>query len=101
VRLRNDVPIAHITEDQCFEIVDREIGWHPAIYDIRDEATGKRLFTHNNCLPCKNMTKKQLEAVAKYFPKYYARAMTMATRIGSYWGRRNGAANACDLCRFD
>jgi hypothetical protein len=47
------------------------------------------------------MTKKQLEAVAKYFPKYYARAMTMATRIGSYWGRRNGAANACDLCRFD
>jgi 3'-phosphoadenosine 5'-phosphosulfate sulfotransferase (PAPS reductase)/FAD synthetase len=94
-------PIAHLTEDDCYRIVDREIGWHPPIYDIRDEK-GRRVFTHNNCLPCKNMTRRQLEAVREHFPAYYERAMKMACRIGRTWGRKKDeAGDPCALCTFD
>jgi hypothetical protein len=94
-------PIAHLTEDDCFRIVDKEIGWHPAIYDIRDPK-GKRVFTHNNCLPCKNMTKKQLQSVKEHFPKKYTRAQAMACRIGNYWGRKGEqSGDPCSLCQFD
>lgn len=94
-------PIAHLTEEQCFEIVDREIGWHPPIYDIRDEK-GRRAFTHNNCLPCKNMTRKQLASVAEHYPDHYQRAMRMACRIGNYWGRKKDQpADPCSVCSFD
>ena len=94
-------PIAHLTDDQCFELVDREIGWHPSIYDIRDE-NGKRVFTHNNCLPCKNMTVRQMKNVAVYFPRYADRAEAMAQRIGNFWGRRaDQAGDPCALRTFD
>ncbi len=94
-------PIAHMTEEQCFELVDREIGWHPPIYDIRDRK-GKRVFTHNNCLLCKNMTLKQIKGVARYYPDYYAESIAMAQRIGNYWGRPSEyPADPCALCVFD
>jgi 3'-phosphoadenosine 5'-phosphosulfate sulfotransferase (PAPS reductase)/FAD synthetase len=94
-------PIGHYTEEDCFSIVDREIGWHPPIYDLRD-AKGKRLFTHNNCLPCKNMNSRQLQAVADHFPKYWNRAKAMADRINNYWGRdAEFAPDPCSLCTFD
>jgi hypothetical protein len=94
-------PIAHLTEEWCFEVVDREIGRHPPIYDIRDER-GRRVFTHNNCLPCKNMTKRQLEAVAEHYPGQYGRAMRMACRIGNYWGRKSDhPGDPCSVCSFD
>lgn len=94
-------PIASMTEAECFEIVTREIGWYPPLYDIRDEA-GKLIFKHNNCLPCKNMTLPQLRAVAKHYPKQWARATAMAERIGNYWGRGTEyKADPCALCVFD
>jgi hypothetical protein len=93
-------PIANLSEEDCFALVRREIGWYPPIYDIREN--GKRVFSHNNCLPCKNMTLKQLRAVAKYYPRYFERAMRMAERIGNYWGRPSEyAGDPCALCVFD
>lgn len=91
-------PILEFTEADCFEIVDRVIGWHPSIYDIREG--GKRVFTHNNCLPCKNMSKKQLQAVGRYFPQYARRAEQTAASIpGAYWGRDDvPEIFKCDTC---
>ena len=94
-------PIASMTEEQCFEITTREIGWYPPIYDIRD-AKGRRMFTHNNCLPCKNMTLRQLRAVSEHFPGHYKRAMAMARRINNYWGRDpEWTGDPCSACNFD
>lgn len=94
-------PIAHMSEADCFSIVEREIGWHPAIYDITD-ARGRRVFTHNNCLPCKNMTLPQIRAVGEHFPEHYRRAVEMAERIGNYWGRPSEyAGDPCAVCAFD
>ena len=49
-------PISNKQNEWCFEIVKKEIGWYPKIYDIKD-SSGNRIFPHNNCLPCKNMQK--------------------------------------------
>lgn len=91
-------PILEFTESDCFEIVDRVIGWHPAIYDIKEN--GKRVFTHNNCLPCKNMSAKQLAAVGRYFPQYARKAEQTAAAIpGAYWGRADvPEIFKCDVC---
>jgi 3'-phosphoadenosine 5'-phosphosulfate sulfotransferase (PAPS reductase)/FAD synthetase len=59
-------PILEWSKQDCLDYVKKIIGWYPAIYDIKDE-NGKDLFSHNNCLPCKNMHPKQLALVAKYF----------------------------------
>jgi 3'-phosphoadenosine 5'-phosphosulfate sulfotransferase (PAPS reductase)/FAD synthetase len=29
-------PISHFSDEECFRLVDQEIDWHPAIYDIRN-----------------------------------------------------------------
>ncbi len=94
-------PIAHLTNDDCFEIVRKEIGWYPGIYDIFEN--GKRVFSHNNCLPCKNMHVKDLQAVAKYYPDYWRKADDLAGRIGSYWGRSEEMKDFdgdCQWCAF-
>jgi 3'-phosphoadenosine 5'-phosphosulfate sulfotransferase (PAPS reductase)/FAD synthetase len=94
-------PLLEFTEKDCFEIVDRVIGWHPAIYDITEN--GKRVFTHNNCLPCKNMTRKQLQAVGRYFPQHAIEAQRTADLIpGAYWGRDDvPEVFKCDVCERD
>ena len=79
-------PIGEFTDEWCFEIVDRNIGWHPKIYDLKD-ANGKRLFKHNNCLPCKNMTTEEMELVKEYYPEYHKDAMSLSARLQKYWGR--------------
>lgn len=83
-------PILEWSNEDCFKIVKECIGWYPPIYDIK-EKRGKRtlrVFSHNNCLPCKNMTTNQLANVAKYYPSYAARAQETAAKIpGAYWGR--------------
>jgi 3'-phosphoadenosine 5'-phosphosulfate sulfotransferase (PAPS reductase)/FAD synthetase len=79
-------PIGSKSNEWCFEIVDREIGWHPAIYDIRD-SKGNRVFTHNNCLPCKNMQKDDFEEVKTYYPEYWDGAMKLSEDLQLYWGR--------------
>lgn len=93
----SEYPILEMTDANCFEIVKEQIGWYPAIYDITEN--GKRVFRHNNCLPCKNMHTNQFESVAKYFPKHASRAEQTAKKLGSYWGRDAVAdVFACDVC---
>lgn len=91
-------PILRMSDEDCFSVVKETIGWYPAIYDIREQ--GKRVFTHNNCLPCKNMTSKQLVNVGKYFPAYAERAAETARQIpGGYWGRDDVPdVFKCDVC---
>ncbi len=90
-------PISHYTNEECFEIVKRHIGWYPAIYDIMEN--GKRVFTHNNCLPCKNMTTKQMQKVEMYFPTYWNKANELTCEIGQHWGREaDTAINVCKVC---
>jgi len=104
-------PIREFNDDWCFEIVDRHIGWHPAIYDIKDD-TGKRLFTHNNCLPCKNMYVKDMVNIQSHFPDYMAKATITANKLKKYWGRNAedyytqfGREDLnipqCEICQFD
>ena len=106
-------PIAHLSNDDCFEIVDREIGWHPAIYDIRDPRTGKRVFNHNNCLPCQKGdgflddsgdSSGYYTNVEMYFPEYFEKARVTAEKTGSYWGRKqrddNPDLGGCPICEL-
>lgn len=95
---KNQYPILEMSDGDCFTLVKNTIGWYPAIYDIKEN--GKRMFTHNNCLPCKNMHGYQLERVAKYFPKYAERAMQTAAKIpNAYWGRDDVPdVFKCDVC---
>jgi len=105
--------ISDKSNEWCFQIVKNAIGWYPAIYDIKYK--GKRLFTHNNCLPCKNFTKEQFELVEIYYPKYYQTAQELADRLSQFWGRKEvdfyttfGRADdelkespGCQICLFD
>lgn len=109
--MTKEFPIQLLDDEWCFEIVDRVIGWHPAIYDMRDEK-GKRLFMHNNCLPCKNMYVKDMVAVKEHFPDYMARADDLSKKLNAYWGRDADAyytefgredyePGQCETCSFD
>lgn len=97
-------PISHITEADCFALVDREIGWHPAIYDTCEH--GKRVFRHNNCLPCKNMqghlngaeATEDFLAVQRYYPDYFKAAQKLACELDAYWGRDGDFDGYCKLC---
>lgn len=94
-------PIAHLSDSDCIVLVLGEIGWMPKIYGIYEN--DKRVFKHNNCLPCKNMHTKDLEAVEKYYPEYWRRAAEMAQRIDSYWGRPEELQDwdgDCQWCAF-
>lgn len=84
--LEKQYPIGEFTDEWCFEMALKHIGWYPAIYDIKDE-NGKRVFKHNNCLPCKNMSTKDMEAVKKHYPEYHNRAMQLSAELGKHWGR--------------
>lgn len=108
--LEKHYPIGEFTDEWCFEIVDRNIGWHPKIYDIKDE-NGKRLFKHNNCLPCKNMTVEEMEIVKEYYPELHQKAMDLSVRLQKYWGRDAdkfystfgrdlGQPTTCETCRW-
>ncbi len=96
-------PILEWSKQDCLDYVKKIIGWYPAIYDLKDEK-GKDLFSHNNCLPCKNMHPRQLALVAKHFPEHTRKAKETASAIpGAYWGRENVPdVFKCDVCeRFD
>lgn len=91
-------PVLEWSKQDCLDYVKKVIGWYPAIYDIKDE-NGKDVFSHNNCLPCKNMHPKQLQNVAKYYPEYAKKAQATADAIpGAYWGREDIGVFACDVC---
>lgn len=92
-------PVLEWSKQDCLDYVKAVIGWYPAIYDIKDE-NGKDVFSHNNCLPCKNMHPKQLKMVAKYYPDYARKAEKTAAAIpGAYWGREDiPEVFKCDVC---
>lgn len=92
-------PVLEWSKQDCLDYVKSVIGWYPPIYDIKDE-NGKDVFSHNNCLPCKNMHPKQLQNVARYFPEYAREAQRTADAIpGAYWGREDvPEVFACNVC---
>ena len=98
--LKKSFPISDKDDQWCFDIVKMEIGWYPKIYDIKLKVRGKmkRIFSHNNCLPCKNMDEKQLKQVKKYYQEYYEKAMNLSNKIGAYWGRKD--QGTCAVCEF-
>jgi 3'-phosphoadenosine 5'-phosphosulfate sulfotransferase (PAPS reductase)/FAD synthetase len=108
--LQKNYPIGEFTDDWCFTIVKKHIGWYPAIYDIVD-AEGNRVFAHNNCLPCKNMYPKDINAVEQHYPDYHWKAMQLSSELGRYWGRDEaefyttfgrflGQDTTCETCKF-
>lgn len=104
-------PISDKDNEWCFSIVKRDIGWYPKIYDIKKN--GKRVFHHNNCLPCKNMNIKDFALVKKHYPEYWERAHELSEKLSLYWGRSEkdfyttfGRKNqpdgqTCSVCAFD
>ena len=93
-------PITTMTDDDCISICEKEIGWIPDIYKIREN--GKRVFKHNNCLPCKNMHDYEMKKVKQYFPDKYKRALQTAKDLGQHWGRGAEIDELiCPTCDWD
>ncbi len=64
----------------------------------------KRVFGHNNCLPCKNMQGWELALVECFYPALYNQAMQTACKLNKYWGRKKHYSNentSCTWCAFD
>jgi 3'-phosphoadenosine 5'-phosphosulfate sulfotransferase (PAPS reductase)/FAD synthetase len=108
-----DFPIANQENEWCFQIVKKELGWYPKIYDIKDHK-GNRIFPHNNCLPCKNMQSNDFDKVKQYFPDYWEKAVALSNELQKHWGRdkvefytKFGRDNLglepqpCEVCAFD
>lgn len=105
-------PISFQENEWCFQLVKKEIGWFPEIYNIKDRK-GKRVFPHNNCLPCKNMQTKDFDNVNVYFPEYWNDAMELSEDLKKHWGRYGAEFytkfgrdlgqldQPCEHCAFD
>jgi 3'-phosphoadenosine 5'-phosphosulfate sulfotransferase (PAPS reductase)/FAD synthetase len=134
-------PILQEDNEWCFSTVENEIGFYPAIYDLKwnDQkfiqfvtdnlhrfgevaqdslkkkfGKDKRVFTHNNCLPCKNMQLDDLLAVEYFYPEHFENAMRLSTDLKKYWGRSEKDfyttfgrpdlgldKQPCEVCAFD
>lgn len=93
-------PIVTMTDQECLDLCEQEIGWVPAIYKL--ERDGKRIFSHNNCLPCKNMHDYQMKDVKDYFPEYYAPAEDLMRELNAHWGRKDEIDELmCPHCDWD
>lgn len=62
----------------------------------------RRVFKHNNCLPCKNMHQWEIFLIRVFYPSYYEAAMKLAEETGSYWGRKSEdnveSDTTCSIC---
>jgi len=112
--LSKHFPIRDFTDENCFELVKKEIGWYPKIYDLKwndigfinfvnanlyrfDEQIQKKLFKktgsdkpvfkHNNCLPCKNMQLDDILCVEYFYPDFYQSSMELSKKLKKHWGR--------------
>lgn len=132
-------PILTEGNEWCFEIVKKNIGWYPAIYDLIWDDAGlstfllskmhllddytigqinkkirnkERVFKHNNCLPCKNMTIIEMLTVEYFFLTYWKGAQALSDRLKKYWGRnaddyyttfgkQDYEPQKCETCSFD
>lgn len=102
-------PISHYSNEDCFSLVEREIGWYPEIYKIKEG--NRQVFLHNNCLPCKNFQgylkadgecSEDYQSVKKYYPQYFEKARSIAESIDGYWGREPDFIDGhCKFCEFD
>ena len=138
--LNKAYPISHLTDADCFSLVEKEIGWYPAIYKIKwndkritpflkchkdtmppeqyriamkyasrgyGYGGSTAVFSHNNCLPCKNMQTYEYYLVKLFFPDKFEKAMKVANITGSHWGRsadsiaKAGQSASCSFCEFD
>lgn len=106
-------PILNLTDEDCFELVKQEIGWYPKIYDHRwteehykqglckNRYIGKRIFKHNNCLFCKNMTIDEIKITSILYPEYAKKSLELAQRLNVYWGRENVPPELiCEHCNL-
>jgi 3'-phosphoadenosine 5'-phosphosulfate sulfotransferase (PAPS reductase)/FAD synthetase len=106
-------PIANKENEWCFQIVKKEIGWYPKIYDIKNP-DGSRMFPHNNCLPCKNMQSSDFDKVKLHFPEYWQKAIDLSNELEKHWGRDKTEfytkfgrdslgtdTQPCEVCAFD
>jgi 3'-phosphoadenosine 5'-phosphosulfate sulfotransferase (PAPS reductase)/FAD synthetase len=111
-KITKGFPIAHKNNEWCFQIVKKEIGWYPKIYDIKD-SKGERVFPHNNCLPCKNMQTDDFANVKEHYPEYFVKAVELSEELNKHWGRDNVEfyttfgrdlgqdKQPCEVCAFD
>ena len=105
-------PITTLSDRDCEIICEKEIGWIPEIYSHKD-ANGKRIFKHNNCLPCKNMHGREMKLVKEYYPDYYDNALSLAKDLAEqldkpiHWGRKDEGddelinLHVCTTCDWD
>jgi hypothetical protein len=99
--------IKHLSDEDCFKLVEKEIGWYPEIYKILDE-NGRQVFKHNNCLPCKNMkgnlstegASGEFIDVATHFPEKFKDAQELTEKLNAYWGRKKDFEGHCQYCEF-
>lgn len=106
-------PIADKDNQWCFDIVKKEIGFYPSIYDIKN-SKGDRVFSHNNCLPCKNWNKNNFANGNKHYPHKMIKAIELQNELQQHWGRNaddiysrwekqdwESNGQSCEYCAFD
>lgn len=107
-------PISDKSNEWCFVIVNECIGWYPLIYTLKFNDKGlikfmtknlhrlspdnrqqminklgkrKRVFPHNNCLPCKNMQEEDYLFVEYFYYEYYKKSIELSEQLKAHWGR--------------
>lgn len=112
--LDKQYPIGDFSDEWCFEIVERNIGWFPKIYThkwndpdfmswvnlnyrfwppevakyiLKRIGSPIRIFKHNNCLPCKNMYPWEMICIEFFYTEYFKESMQLSQRLKKYYGR--------------
>lgn len=79
------IPFLESVKEQMPE-KDRQIAMKYALRGYGMEKS-KRVFNHNNCIPCKNMQVWQFWICKLFFPKLFNDAVEMSKELGKYYGR--------------
>lgn len=107
-------PISDKKDAWCFTIVGACIGWYPKIYTlkfndkkfveflkanlyrlsedsqkvlIKKIGRNKRVFAHNNCMPCKNMQEWEYLCVEYFYNELYKASIKLSDKLKAHWGR--------------
>ncbi len=123
-------PISDKKDSWCFGIVESCIGWYPKIYTLKFNdaefvtflkanihrlstdsqkvlakkiGRNKRVFAHNNCMPCKNMQEWEYLCVEYYYNDLYLGSIRLSERLKAHWGRllSDKGDNALDTLQFN